>query len=69
MALRYEDLTPEESARQEALSRSWESAQRDLADPVIRAELEHALDELDGKPRAPAVTAEEFLAQTEPVET
>ncbi len=65
VALRREDLTPEQRAHQEALDRSWASAQRELADPVVRARLEAAIRELDAKdPPPPVLTREEFLAQT-----
>lgn len=66
MALRREDLTPEQLRRQEALDRSWEAAQRGLADPEFRAYLEASLRRLDEKAPAPMLTREEFLAQTEP---
>ena len=64
MAIRQEDLTPEQRAEWEARHRSWEGAQRDLADPVIRARLEEALRKLDEVPRSPAVSPEEFLEMT-----
>jgi hypothetical protein len=68
MALRREDLTPEQLAHQEGLDRSWASAQRQLADPEFRAYLEASIrriDAMDPPPRT--LTREEFLAQTEPV--
>lgn len=47
MALRRENLTPEELERQRALDRSWSQAQRDLADPEMRRYLEESLRRLD----------------------
>ena len=64
MALRREDLGPEERGRQDALDRSWEQAQRDLADPELRDYLEESLRRLDAAEPAPMLTREEFLAQT-----
>jgi len=69
VALRREDLTAEQLAYQEGLDRSWASAQRQLADPEFRAYLEESIRRLDAKyPRPPLLTAEEFLAQTEPAD-
>jgi hypothetical protein len=66
MALRREDLSPEERARQEALDLSWAEAQRSLADPEFRAYLIESMRRIDAKdPPAPTLTREEFLAQTE----
>lgn len=65
MALRREDLRPEERERQEALDRSWAQAQRDLADPEFRSSLEESLRRLDAQEPAPLLTREEFLAQTQ----
>lgn len=68
MALRREDLTAEQLARQEGLDRSWATAQRQLADPEFRAYLEESIRRIDAKdPPPPRLTREEFLAQTEPV--
>lgn len=64
MALRREDLTPEQLEHQRALDRSWASAQRGLADPDFRAYLEDSIRRLDAKEPAPVLTREEFLAQT-----
>jgi len=64
MALHREDLGPEERERQDALDRSWEQAQRDLADPELRDYLEASLRRLDAGEPAPLLTREEFLAQT-----
>jgi hypothetical protein len=66
MALRREDLSPEELQRQRALDRSWAAAQRDLADPDFRGRLEGSLQRLDSKPATPLLTREQFLEQTEP---
>ncbi len=64
MALRREDLSPEQLEHQRALDRSWAEAQRDLADPEFRPFLEQSLRRLDAKEPAPLLTREEFLAQT-----
>lgn len=58
MALRREDLSPEELRRQQALDRSWAAAQRDLADPGFRERLGDSLQRLDATPAAPLVTSE-----------
>jgi hypothetical protein len=65
MALRREDLTPEQLEHQKALDRSWAEGQHDLADPEIRAYLEESLRRLDAKEPAPLLTREQFLAHTE----
>jgi hypothetical protein len=64
VALRRDDLSPEQLAHQRALDRSWAEAQRDLADPEFRTHLEQVLRRLDTKAPAPLLTREEFLAQT-----
>lgn len=64
MALRREDLSPEQVAYQQGLDRSWAGAQRELADPEFRARLEASLRRLDEDDLGPALTREEFLAQT-----
>jgi len=66
VALRREDLSPEQLEHQRALDRSWTEAQRDLADPEFRNYLEQSLRQLDTKEPAPLLTREEFLAQTKP---
>lgn len=65
MALRREDLSPEQLAHQQGLDRSWAEAQRDLSDPDFRAYLDGSLRRLDDAEPAPTITREEFLAQTE----
>jgi hypothetical protein len=65
MALRRDDLNPEQRARQQGLDRSWAGAQRDLADPELRAYLEASMRRIDAGEPAPMLTREEFLAQTE----
>jgi hypothetical protein len=47
MALRREDLSPEQLEHQQALDRSWAEAQRGLADPEFRAYLEDSIRRLD----------------------
>jgi hypothetical protein len=64
VALRREDLTPEQLEHQRALDRSWAEAQAGLADPEFRAYLEDSIRQLDAKESAPMLTREEFLAQT-----
>ena len=64
MALRREDLTPEQLEHQRALDRSWAEAQRGLADPEFRSYLEESIRRLDAKDPAPLLTRDEFLAQT-----
>ena len=64
VALRREDLTPEQLEHQRALDRSWAEAQRGLADPEFRAYLEASIRRLDAKEPAPLLTREEFLART-----
>lgn len=66
MALRPEDLTPEQREEWAARHRSWESGQRALEDPVIRARPEEALRELDEEPQPPPMSPDEFLAITAP---
>jgi hypothetical protein len=65
VALRREDLSPEQLARQEGLDRSWAEAQRELADPEFRAYLEASIRRIDEGPPAPTLTREEFLARTD----
>ncbi len=64
MALHREDLSPEQLEVQRGLDRSWAAAQRDLADPEMRAYLEASIRRLDEAEPAPLLTREEFLAQT-----
>ena len=63
MALRREDLTPEQLKLQRALDRSWAEAQRGLADPEFRAYLEASVRGLDAEEPAPMLSRAEFLAQ------
>lgn len=65
MALRREDLSPEQLARQEGLDLSWAEAQRELADPEFRSYLEASLRRIDEGAPAPTLTREEFLALTD----
>ena len=64
VALRREDLTPEQLEHQRALDRSWAAAQRGLADPEFRAYLEDSIRRLDAKEPAALLSRYEFLAQT-----
>jgi hypothetical protein len=64
MALRREDLSPDELERQEALDRSWVAAQSDLADADFRGYLQESLRRLDAEEPPPALTRDEFLART-----
>jgi hypothetical protein len=65
VALHREDLSPEQLEVQRGLDRSWAAAQRDLADPEMRAYLEASIRRLDERATATLLTREEFLAQTE----
>jgi hypothetical protein len=64
MSLRHEDLTPEEFSHQEGLDRSWVAAQEALADPAFRSYLERSIERVN-QSAAEAISANEFLAQTE----
>lgn len=64
MALRREDLNPEQLEHQRALDRSWAEAQAGLADPEFRSYLDESIRRLDAKEPASLLTRDEFLAQT-----
>lgn len=64
VALRREELTPEQLEHQRGLDRSWAEAQRGLAEPEFRAYLDESIRRLDAKEPAPLLTREEFLALT-----
>jgi len=68
VALRREDLNPEQLERQRELDRSWAEARRALADPELRGYLEGSLRRIDAAPSAPLSTAEDFLSVTTPVD-
>lgn len=55
-------FSDEEHERQAALTRSWEAAQQDYADPEFRAGIEAKLAELDSRPPVAPMTGDEFLA-------
>jgi hypothetical protein len=65
MAIRHEHLDEEQLARQHRLDRSWKVAQESLGDPVFLEYVESAIERVN-QSKAEHVTAEEFLAQTEP---
>ncbi len=65
MAVRHDDLSPEEQDRQSALDRSWRAAQEALSDQGFRARLEESIDRVNGSDVRP-ITREEFLARTDP---
>lgn len=65
MAVRHDDLSPEEQARQRALDRSWRAAREALSDQDFRARLEESIDRVNGSALRP-ITSKEFLAQSEP---
>lgn len=65
MAMRHEELSAEEVARQDGLNRSWAAAQRALADPTFRASLEKSIERVNQSSSADVLTPEEFLAQTD----
>ena len=64
MAVRHDDLSPEEQDRQRALDRSWAGAQEALKDPEFRARLEASIARVNESDATP-LTREEFLAETE----
>jgi len=64
MAVRRDDLSPDEQDRQRALDRSWAGAQEALKDPDFRARLEASIARVNASD-APRLTREEFLAETE----
>ena len=66
MALRREDLSPEELERQCGLDRSWVDVEQAWADPSFRVGLVDSIGRLDGRDPAPLLTRAEFLALTEP---
>ncbi len=65
MAVRREDLNPEEQDRQRAFDRSWAAAQDALADPDFRARLQASIDRVNRSEARP-MSGEEFLAHTDP---
>ncbi len=65
MAMRHDDLTEEQLEVQRAYDRSWKAAQETLADPEKRAWLEEGIARANASDANP-MTAEEFLASTEP---
>ncbi len=65
MAMRHDELSEEQLARKRAVERSWEAAQRALADPVFRKDLERSIERVN-RSSAPLLTRDEFLAQTTP---
>jgi hypothetical protein len=64
MAVRHDDLSPEEQARQRALDRSWGAAQEALNNPGARALLEASIERVNRSEATP-ITRDEFLAATE----
>lgn len=65
MARHRGDLNPEELARQRALARSWEAAQRSLADKEFEAYVEASIQRVSVS-EAKTISEEKFLAETEP---
>ena len=65
MAVRRDDLSPDEQDRQRALDRSWAAAQEALEDADFRARLEASIARVNASNTTPR-TREEFLAETEP---
>ena len=65
MAMRTEDLSDEEEARQAALERTWAGAQRSLADPDFRAYLDDSIARLNASRSRTTLTRDEFLSMTE----
>lgn len=64
MALHRDDLSPEESARQRALDRSWRAAQESLSDPEFRVRLEKSIERVHASEAEP-ISGEQFLDQTD----
>jgi len=50
---------------QRDLDRSWEGAQKALADPAFRTYLERSIERVNDAPSTGTLTKDEFLAQTE----
>ena len=65
MALRRENSNPEELARQRDLDRSFRATQESLSDPEFRAYLEASIERVSVSDAEP-ISAEQFLAQTQP---
>ena len=65
MAMRHEDLSDEEAARQAALERTWAGAQQSLADPQFLGYLEASIARLNASGSRTTLTRDEFLAMTE----
>jgi hypothetical protein len=55
-------FSDQDRERQAALTRSWEAALRDHADPEVRARVDAKLAELESEPPALPITGDEFLA-------
>jgi hypothetical protein len=55
-------FSDEDRERQAALTRSWEAANGDYADPEFRALVDAKLAELDSRPPVAPITGDEFLA-------
>jgi len=67
MAMRDDDLTEEQLELKRDYERSWENAQRQLADPEFRTYLEASIERVNTS-SAPRTSREEFLAATETVD-
>lgn len=65
MAMRRDDLDPDELVRKRAIERSWAAAQAALVDETFREYLEASINRVNHSAAAP-LTREEFLAQTAP---
>jgi hypothetical protein len=64
MALRHDDLTPEQQERQRKYDVSFAAARRARSDSAFMAAIYEAMAEIDSRPAEPALTREEFLAET-----
>lgn len=64
--MRRTNVNDDEQALQRDLDRSWDRAQATLADSVKRARLEASIERVRASTSPTRLTAEEFLAQTEP---
>lgn len=65
MAMRRDDLDPDELVRKRAIERSWAAAQAALIDETFRECLEASIRRVNRSSAGP-LTREEFLAQTLP---
>ncbi len=63
MAMRRDDLTPNEQIRQDKLEASYAALQQRLGDSQYMVRIREQIARLDARPPAPRLTREEFLDQ------